>query len=253
MLVLSRGPSEKICFPNLGISVEVLRIQGNRVRLGVDAPQSVRVLRQEVAHNVQTGLSELGSAFDADRLNHETRNRLHTAQLALKLLERQIQAGLQGDSLVTLQKALREFDALDTEICGKQILETTHSPRALLVEDNQNEVELLSGYLKLFGYEVDSADNGLKALIYLSRHTPLDVVLVDMNLPEMDGAETVRAIRSNPDLNQVKIFAVTGRSQEECGLPLGSKGVDRWFQKPVNPEVLVREIQHDLSLLNTCV
>ena len=48
MLVLSRKEGQEILFPNLGITVEVLRVKGNNVRIGVDAPRSIRILRSEL-------------------------------------------------------------------------------------------------------------------------------------------------------------------------------------------------------------
>lgn len=253
MLVLSRGPAEKIVFPNLGITVEVLRIQGNRVRVGINAPQNVAVLRHELDQaRIDAALAERSGAGDGPS-THRQRNRLHTAQLALKLLQKQLEAGLTADSAKTLQKALREFDSLDEEFSPPEEVEAKveaapGSRRVLLVEDNVNESQLLSGYLRMSGYDVDTADNGLKALIYLSRHNPPDLLLLDMHMPEVDGPETVRSIRNNPELKPLKIFAVTGRSQEEMGVNLGPTGVDRWFRKPVNPEDLVHAMQRDLSI-----
>ena len=252
MLVLSRGPSEKIVFPNLGITVEVLRIQGNRVRVGINAPQNVAVLRQELDQaRIDAALAERDGTGEGPSM-HRQRNRLHTAQLALKLLQKQLEAGLTADSAKTLQKALREFDSLDEEFSPPEaevkVDPVPGSRRVLLVEDNVNESELLSSYLRMSGYDVDTADNGLKALIYLSRHNPPDLLLLDMHMPEVDGPETVRSIRSNPELKPLKIFAVTGKSQEELGMNLGPTGVDRWFRKPVNPGDLVHAMQRDLSI-----
>ena len=80
MLVLSRRPNEKIVFPSIGITVEVFRIQGNVVRLGIEAPPSVPVYRGEIA----SSLKEM-NAFDMKSNRHQFRNRLHTASLALHL------------------------------------------------------------------------------------------------------------------------------------------------------------------------
>jgi|KBSMisStaDraftv2_1062788.scaffolds.fasta_scaffold9118660_1 carbon storage regulator CsrA len=52
MLVLSRGRQEKIVFPSLGISLEVLHVAGNKVRIGIEAPQDVPVHRGEVADRI---------------------------------------------------------------------------------------------------------------------------------------------------------------------------------------------------------
>ena len=52
MLVLSRGNRERIVFPSLGISIEIIKIAGNRVRVGIDAPSDIAVHRSEVADRV---------------------------------------------------------------------------------------------------------------------------------------------------------------------------------------------------------
>lgn len=254
MLVLSRGPAEKIVFPNLGITLEVLRVKGNRVRVGIQAPPNVVALRHELAER-----RELWPPTDASSggvsLSHQQRNRLQTAELALRLLQRQLESGLTSEALHTLQKALREFDALDAEFSPihTELQREASVRRALLVEDNANESELLSGYLRMSGYEVDTADDGLKALVYLSRHRPPDVVLLDMNMPQLDGRETIQSIRNNPELLSVKIFAVTGMSREETGVAIGPGGVDRWFRKPVNPEELVAEMHRELNAVSVAV
>lgn len=253
MLVLSRAPSEKILFPNLGITLEILRIRGNRVRVGVQAPPHVAVLRHELAD--EPGLAPPEALTDPPanepQLSHRQRNRLHTAQLALRLLQRQLEAGLAVDAERTLQKAIGEFDALDLELSSgrdqSQPTGTKRLRRALLVEDNANESELLSGYLRISGFEVDTAPDGREALEYLSRNRRPDLVLLDMHMPQLDGPGTITSIRNNSDLRGMKIFAVTGRSQLEAGVPIGPDGVDRWFRKPVNPEALVAEMKHDLG------
>ena len=50
MIVLSRRETERVLFPQLGISIEVCRLQGNQVRLGIDAPKQIRVIRAELEH-----------------------------------------------------------------------------------------------------------------------------------------------------------------------------------------------------------
>jgi carbon storage regulator CsrA len=250
MLVLSRGPSDKIVFPNLDITVEILRIAGNRVRVGIDAPKNIRVLRHEIADQP----FNTGDSTQTSYLSHEFRNRLHTANLALHLLQRQWDAGLAEDAETTLQTALRELDSLNetisaTTASSQSKTEQARRPcRALLVEDDANESELLAGYLQMSGFDVDRAVDGLQALIYLSRHRSPDIVLLDMKMPRLDGPKTVESIRGNPAYRDVKIFAVSGADQSECGVSTGPQGVDRWFSKPVNPQELVHEMNRDLGM-----
>ncbi len=252
MLVLSRGPTDKIVFPNLDITVEILRIDGNRVRVGIDAPKDVRVLRHEIA-GAQSGPS---SSKRGEKLSHDFRNRLNTANLALHLLQRQLEAGLAEQAESTLQKALRELDMLnetvgETNTKFKSTLAPERPPcRALLVEDDANESELLAGYLRMSGFDVDRAMDGLQAMVYLSRHRSPDIVLLDMKMPRLDGPKTVSSIRQDPAYRGVKIFAVSGTPQIECGVSTGPEGVDRWFSKPINPQELVNEMNRDLATAN---
>ena len=251
MLVLSRGPTDKIIFPNLDITVEILRIAGNRVRVGIDAPKDVRVLRHELVDEP----SGMGASTRTSHLSHEFRNRLNTANLALHLLQRQLDAGLAEEAEATLQKALRELDTLNETIGGTEGAQTNSDQerppcRALLVEDDANESELLAGYLRMSGFDVDRAMDGLQAMVYLSRHRSPDIVLLDMQMPRMNGPKTVSSIRWNPAYRDVKIFAVSGTPQSECGVRIGPKGVDRWFSKPINPQQLVDEMNRDLATAN---
>src|SRR5690242_1985541 len=105
MLVLSRKPKEKIFFPTLGVTVEVCSVKGNVVGVGINAPPSVPIVREEIAKSTQ---------YVSER--HRLRNRLHTASLAVHLAQRQLQAGLDEEAGETLDGALRDFSALDQEL-----------------------------------------------------------------------------------------------------------------------------------------
>src|SRR3990170_1989738 len=73
MLVLSRGRNDKVVFPTLGISVEILRVAGNKVRLGIEAPQEIPVHRHEVSERIAArggfaaGVSDPGHHADPGR------------------------------------------------------------------------------------------------------------------------------------------------------------------------------------------
>lgn len=232
MLVLSRRPNEKIVFPTLGITVEVCSINRNVVRVGIDAPPDVPILRKEIA----AGESRL---HDLAKLPHRTRNRLHTASLAVHLAQKQLQAGLDDEADATLAEALREFSALDQEMVAEK---ARREIRALLVEDNCNESALLAEFLRLHGIKVETACDGQDALDYLQSHERPDVILLDMRMPRCDGPTTIAAIRQNAAYEGLKVFAVSGADPEACAADPGSRGVDRWFTKPVNPNTLVQEM-----------
>ena len=185
MLVLSRRLQEKIVFPDIGTTLQIVSVKGGTVRLSFDAPENVRIFREEVLAKLEAEAARLASA-------------------------------------------------------------TGERPRALLVEDDRNERELLAGFLRLAGVEVGVAGDGADALEYLQSQQRPDVVLLDMLMPRCDGPTTVRAIRRDPTFAGLKIFGVTGVSDDTFGLAEGSKGIDRWFRKPLNPETLLRELLRDL-------
>jgi carbon storage regulator CsrA len=236
MLVLSRRTKEKIVFPTLGITLEVCSVKGNNVRIGIDAPPSVPIVREELAKSTQ---------YTSER--HRLRNRLHTVSLAVHLAHRQLQAGLDEDAQETLDGALRDFTALDQELAaasGKAKREI----RALLVEDNSNESALLAEFMRLHGVKVETACDGQDALDYLRSHDHPDVILLDMRMPRCDGPATLAAIRGNSAYDGTRVFAVSGTEPEELTLPTGSRGLDGWFTKPVNPLKLIDEMNHSLAL-----
>ncbi len=258
MLVLSRGPQDKIVFPNLGITVEILRVDGHRVRVGVEAPKDIRILRHELTNTLNGELRSKAEREAESAKAHDFRNRLNSAQLSLSLMEKQLDRGMHDEALASLHTAIHEIDQLDGNVAvragGNSVAEALEGelsnplPRALLVEDDSNECELLAGYLRMSGYEVETAQDGLQAMVQLARRDRPDVVLLDMHMPRMDGPKTVKSIRLNPDYRGVKVFAVTGSQPGAMNVEIGPRGVDRWFQKPIRPQELVDSLNDELLL-----
>ncbi len=257
MLVLSRNLNEKVLFPGFNTAVQVLSVKGGKVRLGIEAPPAVTVLREELQNVPEKTRERLARAdFDVQakirQLNHLLRNRLNVAGLGLALLSRQLEGGLLQEGRATLAKIHEDLDLLrdrleveieETKGAPPPMLKAARPPKALLVEDDQNERELLAGFLRLSGLKVDVAGDGADALSYLRTQARPDVILLDMILPRCDGPTTVRHIRSDPANRDVKIFAVTGHSPDSFHL----EGVNRWFRKPLNPEALLHDLSAELE------
>jgi len=251
MLVLTRRESEKIVFPDLGVTVEIVSLKGNRARIGVQAPQDVRILRQEIMDAGAVGDPRAADVRPAATLSHAMRNRLQKVGIAARLANRQISAGLIDDAQMTLMTLLAELESLNREAAGErpqhperpQADRSSTQPakgRALLVDDDENERRLLAGYLKMTGYEVDVAGDGADALDYLRTHDRPDIVLLDMLMPRCDGPSAIGQIRNDPHLDGLKVLAVSGTAPGRLGVETGPRGVDVWFQKPIDPEELVR-------------
>lgn len=247
MLVLSRKEKQTILFPNLGVSVQVLRIAGNTVRIGVEAPREVDVFRGE--------LRPFGTRDDTPKQRrsemHRIRNQLNSANLALHLVQKQLESGQLEEAERFLDRTLQSLADLEEDISQPGSVDEEKSQakvrRALVVEDNANERELLAGYLRLCGYEVDVVEDGQAAMAHLSSHESPDVVLLDMQMPRMDGPQTVSAIRQNPRFRGMKLFAVSGMDRVQSQVPIGEHGVNRWFSKPLKPAEFATELNAEFG------
>ncbi|MEW4561470.1 response regulator [Bremerella sp. JC770] len=244
MLVLSRSSSEAIEFPSLGISIKVLQLSRSRVRLGIDAPREIQVRRQELPSSDFSGLPQNhGQITESPISSH-----LQAAIESLEKVQRAAEITDSGQVLALLTRIIRDLDVLDKQVQqwgpGTQQETAQKSCRALVVDDCENEAKLLASFLRLKNFEVDSVANGAEAISYLSRHAMPDVILLDMNMPQFNGGWTVREIRRDSKLENLKVFAVSGIHPMEYGVEIGPGGCDRWFQKPINPSTLVDEIIH---------
>lgn len=256
MLVLARRPSERIVFPSIKASIEILSIKGNVVRLGVAAPKDVPVSREEIYDpSLHPQISQPPATADVERrLRHFLRNQLHTTSIGLALVRRQIDADMLEAAEATIDKLVGELKDSSSRLASGEFNSSAAAPdkrpsrRALLVEDNHNERELLASFLRLAGLEVTAVCDGEDALSYLAKELRPDVVLLDMLMPRCDGATTVRTIRANPELAGLKIFAVTGLSPSDLPAASGPGGVDRWFSKPLDPDRLLKELEAETCL-----
>lgn len=244
MLVLSRKPNQKIVLPNLGVSIEIVRIAGRAVSVGIEAPDSVKVLRGELAAHLPPQI-EASPAPERHRL----RNELNRVSIALELVRKQMELGRSAEAEQTLERAVEWLEQLETGMQSSTATEPAKPHRAakpllsakqaLLVEDDANERELLAGYLRLSGYEVRQASNGADALSLLHQH-PVDLVVMDMQMPRMNGLETLQEIRKAPHLKDLEVIVVSGAERRELQAVSQQCGVKQVYQKPLNPADLVR-------------
>jgi carbon storage regulator CsrA len=249
MLVLTRRSNETIVLPGPGVTVRILSAKLNCVRVGIDAPPNIAVLRGEVQDR-QKEWSAPQTAPDASApVRGLACRRVETARKGLAEAQRLLAAGRTAEAAETLGRIDEDLVLLESRLGGAPAThEALGGPRrALVVEDNPNERELLALFLRNAGLDVDTACDGTDALDYLHTHTRPDVVLVDMGLPRCDGATMVRELRQDPAYAGLKIFAITGHTPDELGNGQGPTGVDRWYCKPINPADLVRGMRQDLA------
>lgn len=105
------------------------------------------------------------------------------------------------------------------------------------MEDNIVNQKVALLILKKLGYSADVADNGLEALKALERHH-YDVILMDIQMPEMDGIEATKRIREKWTGRNITIIAVTAHAPEFTREKCIAAGMDIYMTKPVTSEDL---------------
>ncbi|MEB3186988.1 MAG: response regulator [bacterium] len=115
-------------------------------------------------------------------------------------------------------------------------------PRILIVEDNEMNRDLLVRRLTRRGFEVTTAALGREALERLGGDRP-DCILMDLSLPEMDGLEVTRIIRTTPDGGTVPIIALTAHAQASDRERALAAGCDDFDTKPIDLDRLLEKIR----------
>lgn len=243
MLVLARRPGQKVVFPGLGITVEVLRSKGVVTRLGIEAPDEVEILREEIldkpAAESASPTCLTVSPMERSR-RHELRDRLNQVTLKLQLLQRQLELGQASSPEESLAGVFSELSHLEQSTEDTAVSE--NAPRVLIVEDHDNERELLADCLRLAGVRVTTARNGREAFDVLHDQELPDLVLLDMRMPDIDGPTLLKSIRDDIRLHDLRVFAVSGSDRNEFG---SSLPVDGWFSKPVRVDSLLRAVRSE--------
>jgi CheY-like chemotaxis protein len=128
------------------------------------------------------------------------------------------------------RKMLRRLALDDPSLKGK---------RVLVVDDDVRNIFAISSVLEQHGIEVAYAENGLQALDKVRKEGQIDLVLMDIMMPEMDGYEATRRIRSHPEHKDLPIIALTAKAMKGDRERCIEAGASDYVTKPVDPDQLV--------------
>lgn len=113
--------------------------------------------------------------------------------------------------------------------------------RILVVDDEQDIIELLEYNLTKEGYDVRTANNGIKAIEEAKDFLP-QLILMDIMMPKMDGVEACRKIREIPKLKESYVIFLTARSEEFSEIAAFEAGADDFITKPIKPRALISRV-----------
>jgi PAS domain S-box-containing protein len=119
--------------------------------------------------------------------------------------------------------------------------------RVIVVDDNDDNRSWLRQLLSQIGFDVREATNGAEAVSLFEQWTP-HVVLMDMNMPVLDGYAAMRAIRTLPKGRGATLIAVTASAFDEERTAIVAAGADGWVRKPCNESDLLEEIRAHLDI-----
>jgi CheY-like chemotaxis protein len=113
----------------------------------------------------------------------------------------------------------------------------------LVIDDDIRNIFALTSVLESYSVHVLHAENGRAGMEMLSRHPEVDIVLLDIMMPELDGYETMQRIRENPKYATLPIIAITAKALKEDREKCIQAGAFDYMPKPVEPDKLVELIR----------
>ncbi len=119
--------------------------------------------------------------------------------------------------------------------------------KVLVVEDNKDNLRLITYALRREGYEVVSAETGEDGVRMAIGERPFFIVM-DINLPGIDGLETIRRIRASESDGSIPIVALTSYAMEGDRKRIMDMGCNAYFEKPIDPLTIVDKIEKALGL-----
>jgi HAMP domain-containing protein/CheY-like chemotaxis protein/signal transduction histidine kinase len=135
---------------------------------------------------------------------------------------------------VAKQRMLEKLNSSDEDLVGKT---------ALLVDDDARNIFALSSVLERRGMKVLTATTGSEAVALVKSNPEIAIVLMDIMMPQMDGYQTIGAIRQNPSLSRLPIIALTAKAMKGDREKCLEAGASDYLAKPVNTEQLLLAIR----------
>jgi CheY-like chemotaxis protein len=203
-----------------------------------NAALELRLQIRECVHDLRNVLASqtsalhlLSSGSKATQIAPELDKQAKQLQVLIDQLDK-----LAGNTIISDEaprtSVLKTFEKSSTSDSGG-------NPRVLVVDDNVDAAVSLARLLKFEGYEVATAHDGTQALQQAQSSHP-DIVVLDIEMPIMNGYEAAQRIREECELLDCKLIAVSGHSDAEHRERALAAGFHAHLTKPIDPEALIR-------------
>jgi two-component system CheB/CheR fusion protein len=216
-------------------SAEVVRVEDSGIGIPADELPHVFDLFSQVRAHQGTGAGGLGIGLAIVRTLVE----LHGGTIDAA------SAGIGRGSTFTVRLPVLERTTsmpVPKDLPQERVKETHPRRRVLIVDDNEELAASLAEILHFDGHQTWIAHDGLMA-IEIAKITKLDVVLIDLGMPGLNGIETAKRIRALPGCERLPIAAITGWGQESDRVRTQEAGFDWHLVKPIDTELLTRIIE----------
>ena len=119
-------------------------------------------------------------------------------------------------------------------------------PKVLIVEDNENNMELISFIIEANGAQIIQAVNGLSGVEMALNEKP-DYIILDIQLPDIDGLEVLKRIRASGEGKNIPVIAMTSYAMAGDRERMIAAGCNGYIEKPIDPERVIGQIQKILD------
>ncbi len=197
-----------------------------------------------LAQSVLEGITEYKADFAVDYLISKPFTQLHIKEMLMVLYGEAESTESEQENSLQKEDQAKSKTVFDTFISDAEIPVTRNitktdfkifdGAKVLVVEDNQINQRVIKGLLGDSGISLSFAENGLDALDVVEEESKFDLILMDINMPVLDGIETTRRIRQKPEHNLMPIVAFTGLNLQDQIERMRDAGMNAHMAKPLN-------------------
>jgi len=185
--------------------------------------------------------------------NSDSTNAIGSNQIIAPPPENAAELAAQINALMTSSKS-GAFHLLDFTKIDQPDIQWLHGLRIMVVEDNAMNQHVIENLLTDGGARVVLQDNGLEAVKWLQKNTnEIDIILMDLEMPVMDGYTAVDHIKADSSTNSIPIIGLSARAMVADKAVSLQKGMVEYLTKPINPEQLTRIIRQYVEPANFAV